>query len=326
MTRRNVIWHGNRNVRYEIGEIGKTPLVEIRQGGQASVYAKAEFHNPTGSHKDRGYLHMIEDLERCGRLNSGMTLVDFTSGNGGASLAFIANAKGYRAIVTMPANMTSERVGQIRSYGAELTLTDPTQFIAGARAEAERIVKSLGPENAVLLNQSENPAMVKAYTAIPYELPESVLSCRKLFFIAGIGTGASISGIAKALRELRQDKETHVIGFEAAESATSYVELHQLPLIYTPQPHTLIGVSPGKVAKNTDLSLIDDVTPVGALVKNIGLSVARELGLAVGRTSRVALALALDFASALEPVDAVFTVLYDGSWKYESIDGNILRR
>jgi cysteine synthase A len=264
-----------------------------------------------------------------------MKLVDYTSGNGGASLAFIAREKGYQAIVAMPANMTKARIKQIKRYGAELVLTDPDLFLAGARAEAEKIVnecnRNLGPggsftEKALLINQSENPNNVLAYRRLVHEITRweksDIFGPHLITFVGAIGTGSSTTGIAQLLREegKRLATETLVVGFEASESATSFAAKQGFKAEI--RPHNLIGVSPGKVAKNTDLSLIDRVEPVTAAEVEEGKRLLSELnfyllGHTVGPTSAVALYLAKKYAEMLGEDTTILTVFYDAGWKYE---------
>ena len=184
-------WHGDKSERKNLSHIGNTPLVEINYIGCAAIFAKAEYLNPTGSHKDRAYLHMIRAMEAEGQISPGDTLVDYTTGNAGASLAFIAREMGYSAVVTMPEDMTRERKEQIVSYGAELVLTKAEDFVKGARLKAEEIVRS--KRRHILINQSENKHNIEAFRIMGLEILSVVGEKTINVFVGAIGTGAATS-------------------------------------------------------------------------------------------------------------------------------------
>lgn len=311
-----VIWHGEKRQRKRLGEIGNTPLVEINYPGHATILAKAEFLNPTGSHKDRPYLRMVEAMERDGKIAPGRsTLVDYTTGNAGPALAYVGKEKGYRVIVVMPENMTLERIDQIRYYGAELILTDAKEFVRGARMKAEEIVR----DNAdhVLLNQSDNRENTNACRDIGREVTEFLAQEGKSLsaFVGAIGTGALISGVALALRE--DDPKVKVVGFEPIESPSSFAAKLGIPFKH--RDHNLIGTGPGKVASNTDLELIDCVELIGKNERDEGKKLLRGLKLWLGHTSAAGLCVAKKIARVLgEGNGNVLTIFYDAGWKYYS--------
>jgi len=304
--RPEVIWHGERQERKGLPGIGNTPLVEIRYPDCATILAKAEFLNPTGSHKDRAYLGMIESMESDGILRPGMTLVDYTSGNAGASLAFIGREKGYSVIVTMPEDMTQERVDQIEYYGAKLILTPKERFIKGAKEEAERMVK--GNPGFVLMNQSENRHNVEAFMEIGQEVLAQ--AGKPDAFVGAIGTGASVSGIVRSLGD-----GVAIIGVEAVESPSSFAARLGLP--FQNRKHNLIGTSPGKVAANTDLGSFSHIELAGDQEIEKGRKLLRELKLWLGHTSESCFYVAKKLAGIMGQ-GTILTVFYDAGWKYYS--------
>lgn len=313
-----VIWHGKREVRKGLRGIGNTPLVEILYSGHAPIFLKAEHLNPTESHKDRAYLKMISDLIRRGVLKPGMTIVDYTTGNGGVSCAFVGRELEYPVIVTMPEHMSQERKDQIEYYGARMILTRKELFVKGAREKAERIVRS-DPERYVLIDQSDNPANIETFRDMGVEVlgSQELRERRVAAFVAAVGTGASISGIAQIFKE--ENPGTFVMGVEAIESPSTYAAIHGIE--FTHRPHDLIGVSPGKVAVNTRLEVIDDAYPIDQKERRIGLKLLREVGLPLGHTSAANLFVAKKIARELgEGSGVVLTIGYDAAWKYYSED------
>jgi len=322
-----VRWHGDRRESGKtLKDIGNTPLIEIRYDGCAPILAKAEYLNPTGSHKDRAYLMMVESGEACDRIRFGATLVDYTSGNGGASLAFIAREKGYQAIVVMPEDMTEERKTQIRSYGARLILTPAEHFIKGARAEAERIAQE-SPKN-ILLDQSDNLLNRVAFHDIGRELMAPIERAlprnggqADLVLVGAIGTGASLSGLSNFLKRAYDTPDgcpVRTIGFEPIEAASSFAK--KLGISFKAGSHGLIGTGPGKVAENTDLYRINQVMPLCQEEIAIGKALLAELEIPAGRTSAAAIYLARKMAKVLGGNGIVATVFYDAAWKYASED------
>ncbi len=308
--------HGELKPRSGLGGIGNTPLIELKYRGCAPIFAKAEFTNPTGSHKDRAYLAMVESLEAAGELVPGKnTLVDYTSGNGGASLAFIGREKGYRTILTMPEDMTRERKDQIEYYGGELILTPKGEFIRGARLRAEGIAAATA--GAILINQSENANNARAFKSMGEEVLAFARAQQAVFsvFVGAIGTGASIAGLADAFNEAGQ--RLSVVGFETMRSATSLGA--KLGITVRTGKHRLIGTSPGKVAKNTDLASIGHIELIGEREEREGARMMRRAGFWLGTTSEAALYVAKRMAHVLgEGNGAVLTVFYDAGWKYYS--------
>jgi cysteine synthase A len=303
-------------------KIGKTSIIMIQYPNCCPIFAKAEYLNPTGSHKDRGYLKIIESLEKEKTIIPGKTtLVDYTSGNGGASLAFIGKEKGYDTIAVMPDNMTIERKEQIKKYG-KLILTPKEEFIKGARLKAEQLVKE--NKNYYLINQSDNPLNVDAFKDMGKEFVDYLekKNIKPKVFIGAIGTGASTSGIVSILKEY--DKEIFCVGFEPLEAASTFSQKYNISTEI--KEHKLIGTGPGKVALNNNVKQLDYIELISSFDTNSlelleGKRLLEELNLSCGRTSKAAIYLAKKYSSLIgEKNGCVLTVFYDAGWKYFSED------
>ena len=267
---------------------GDTPLVRLNrvaEGVDGNILAKLEFYNPAGSVKDRLGIAIVDAAEASGDLPAGGTLVEATSGNTGIALAMVGAARGYRVILTMPASMSKERRTLLKAFGAELVLTDPTKGMAGAVAEAERIVGET--PGAVLTRQFENeanPAIHRKTTA------EEILrdtGGKVDYFVAGIGTAGTITGVGQVLKERVPDAK--VIAVEPADS----------PLLTEgrPGPHKIQGIGPNFVPAVLDRDVIDEVIDVQF---DDAIRVARETaakdGILVGMSSGAAIWAALEVA------------------------------
>ena len=187
--------------------IGNTPMVKISglDGQKAEIVVKIDSFNPGGSVKDRVALAMIEDAERRGTLRQGATIIEPTSGNTGIGLAWVGIAKGYKVILTMPDTMSVERRGLLRAYGAEIRLTPGADGMKGAIAEAERLKNEI--EGAVILGQFTNPANPAAHAATTGKEILRDTDGNVDIFVAGVGTGGTVSGVAKALKAEIADVE-----------------------------------------------------------------------------------------------------------------------
>ena len=272
-------------------KIGGTPLVEISSKlnkGGARVLAKVEFFNPGGSVKDRISLAMIEDAEKRGVLKPGATIVEPTSGNTGVGLALVSAIKGYHLVLTMPETMSVERRKLAAAYGAEIVLTPGTEGMKGAIAKANEIAAARG---GIILQQFENPAN-PAYHRITTG-PEiwADTDGRVDAFVAGVGTGGTLTGTGKFLREKKPD-----IALYAVEPDTS-------PVLSQGKagPHKIQGIGAGFVPKVLDTSIITKVITVSA--ENAGATAraaAAQEGLLVGISSGAALYAALELAKTPE--------------------------
>ena len=267
--------------------IGKTPLLEVSglEGQKARIALKIEAFNPGGSVKDRIALAMIEDAESKGILKAGATIVEPTSGNTGIGLAWVARAKGYKTILTMPDTMSIERRNLLSAYGAELVLTPGAEGMKGAIAKAEEI-RSATP-GAVILGQftnPANPAMHERTTGVEiWEATEGKVDV----FVAGIGTGGTLSGTGKALKARKKNVE--IIGVEPASSAVITTG--------TPGKHKIQGIGAGFIPETFLKEYVDRVviaTDEDAFEGSRLL--ASRLGLLVGISSGAAFSTALALA------------------------------
>lgn len=232
--------------------IGKTPLVEISglEGQKARIAVKVEFFNPGGSVKDRIALAMIEDAEQKGLLRSGATIIEPTSGNTGVGLAWIGVSKGYRVILTMPETMSQERRMLLKAYGAELVLTPGKDGMKGAIRKAEELRDSI--DGAVILGQFTNPANPAVHQRTTGEEIWADTEGRVDIFVAGAGTGGTVTGTGKALKAHKGD-----VSVVAVEPAGSPVLSSGIA-----GPHRIQGIGAGFVPEILDRSVIDEVLTV----------------------------------------------------------------
>lgn len=281
--------------------IGNTPLLELcnieaAEGLAARLLVKIEAFNPGGSVKDRAALAMIDAAERSGELRPGGTVIEPTSGNTGIGLAWIAAVRGYRMILTMPESMSEERRKILRFLGAELVLTPAAEGMKGAIAEADRICAAT--PGAIVMRQFENPANPMAHELTTAREIWRDTDGRVDVFVAGIGTGGTISGTGRGLKQRNADIE--VVGVEPAASAV----IEGRPA----GPHKIQGIGAGFIPRNYDPAVVDRVVAVG---DDEAIAAARMLalheGLMVGISSGAALAAALDIAR--DPASAGRTVV-----------------
>lgn len=274
--------------------VGHTPVVELAkmadaEGVDARIFAKLETYNPTGSMKDRVALAMIRQAEADGRLAPGGTIIEPTSGNTGIGLAAIGAYLGYKVIIVMPDSMSVERRKLMQIYGAELVLTPGAEGMSGAIRRANELVTDV--ENAIVAGQFENPANPQAhYDTTGPELWQQ-LDGEIDALVAGVGTGGSISGTGRYLKE--KNPALQVIAVEPAASAV--LSGGQAG------PHALQGIGAGFVPEALDTSVYDEVIPVTneAALKMVG-KLARVEGLFMGISSAAALIGALEWAGREE--------------------------
>jgi len=287
--------------------IGRTPTVRLErvvEPGMAEVWVKLEGMNPGGSIKDRTALAMIVDAERRGLLAPGGTIVEPTSGNTGIGLAQVASARGYRLVLCLPAQMSEERKATLRAYGAELVLTDPERRMLAAIEEAEKIRDTTG---AFLPNQFSNAANPRIHHETTGPELWSEMDGRIDAFVYGTGTGGTISGAGRYLKE--RDPAIQVIAVEPGRSAV----LHGEPR----GQHQFQGMGPGFIPDNLDRTVIDRM--IKAWEEDafpLARRVAREEGLFVGMSSGAMIWAALQVARELGPGHRVVTIAPDTGARY----------
>ena len=277
-----------------IETIGKTPLVRLANIEKelelkARLYAKTESRNPGGSAKDRVALQMIRTFEAEGKLNPGSVIVEPTSGNTGIGLCMIAAARGYKCIIVMPASMSEERKKLMKAFGADLVLTDAAKGMAGAIEEAERIVAST--PGAVMAGQFVNPANPQAHylTTGPeiWQDTEGEIDA----FVAGVGTGGTITGTGRYLKEKKP--QVHIVGIEPDTSAVLSGD--------RPGAHGLQGIGAGFVPDVLDTNLIDRIVRVkDEDAMTVGRQLARKEGILAGISSGAAAWAAIELAKTQE--------------------------
>ncbi|WP_442755733.1 cysteine synthase A [Methylocystis sp. JAN1] len=276
---------------------GDTPLVRLdriarAKGVKANILAKLEFFNPISSVKDRIGVAMIERLEKDGRIAPGRTvLIEPTSGNTGIALAFVAAARGYRLILVMPEAMSIERRKMLALLGAELVLTPASQGMKGALAKAAELVAQY--PDAVIPQQFENPANPEIHRTTTAEEIWNDANGEIDFFVSGVGTGGTITGVGQTLKQRRQS--LRVIAVEPEDSAV----LSGRP----PGPHKIQGIGAGFVPPILDRGVIDEIVTIGNQTAfETARLTARLEGVPVGISSGAAISAALEVGARPEAV------------------------
>jgi len=298
--------------------IGGTPLVHLRrlvEPGMADVFCKCEQFNPGGSIKDRVALSMIEAAERSGRLHPGESvIVEPTSGNTGVGLALVSAAKRYRLILTMPDNMSLERRALLKAYGAEVYLTPAADVMTGAVKRANELAAE-HPEY-FMPQQFSNQANVEAHVRTTGPEILAQLGARRCdAFVAGVGTGGTISGGGRG--PLQKNAETKVVAVEPEKSAVLSGG--------KPAAHRIDGIGAGFVPQILDRSVISEVRTISEEdAQRVKLDLARREGLLVGISAGANVKIALDLARELGPGKTVVTVLCDTGERYFSSDSQFV--
>jgi cysteine synthase A len=292
--------------------IGVTPMLKLNKitdTAMAAVYAKLEFFNPGGSVKDRICLSMIEDAEKNGLLKEGSVIIEPTSGNTGIGLALVCAFKGYRCILVMPETMSLERIYILKAYGAEVVLTPGKEGMMGSIKKAEALAKKT--QNSVILHQFENSANPDTHRRTTAQEILGSLKGQIDAFVAGVGTGGTITGVGEVLKRSNQ-----AIKIIAVEPQTSAVLSGGKP-----GAHKIQGIGAGFVPKILNKGIIDGIVRVSdeeafATSKRL----AKEEGLLVGISSGAAAWAALKVARELGKGKTVVTVFPDRGDRYFSIE------
>ena len=286
-----------------IGLVGNTPLVEVvniekEEKLEATVLVKLEYFNPAGSVKDRIALSMIEEAEKSGALKPGATIIEPTSGNTGVGLALVSAVKGYKLILTMPETMSVERRNLVKAYGAEVKLTSGADGMKGAIKAAEELRDSI--PGSIILQQFENPANPqKHYDTTGVEIWEQTEG-KVDIFVAGVGTGGTVSGIGKRLKE--NNPNVKIVAVEPKSSAV----LNGKPS----GPHKIQGIGAGFVPKIYNNDVVDEVFDVdNDDAIRTGRELARQEGLLVGISSGAAAFAASEIAKRPENAGKTIVVL-----------------
>ncbi len=291
--------------------IGNTPVIRLRRvvpEGSADVWVKCEHLNPGGSVKDRICLAMIEAAEAQGLLQPGATVVEPTSGNTGIGLALVCKKKGYKLVLTMPESMSLERRELLKSYGAEIVLTDAERVMDGALEAAERIAKERG---AFMPQQFQNPANPLVHAESTAEEILGAFEGQPLnAVVAAVGTGGTVSGVGRALKAARVGLK--VVAVEPASS----------PVLGggEPGPSKIQGLNAGFVPHNYDASVVDELRTVeDTAAWEMKSRLGKEEGLLVGISAGANVAVACALAKEIGPGGNVITFLCDTGERYFSL-------
>lgn len=290
--------------------IGATPVLKLNKlvvGDMADIYVKLEKYNPAGSIKDRAALGMIEEAEKLELLKEGFTIVEPTSGNMGIALAMIGKIKGYEVIIVMPDTMSVERRNLIKAYGAQLVLTDGTKGMKGAINKAKEIAD--GSPTFFMPQQFTNLANPeKHYATTAEEIMEDIEDLD--VFLTGVGTGGTITGVGRRLKEIKKDVK--IIAVEPEKS----------PVLSggEPGPHKIQGIGAGFTPDIYDASVVDEIIKISDEESfEMAKLMASEEGILVGISTGANIAAAIKIAKKLGKGKKVVTVAPDGGGKYISM-------
>lgn len=295
--------------------VGKTPMLRMHRfekacGVGGEIVAKLEYFNPLGSVKDRVGVALIEDAEQKGLLSEGSVIIEPTSGNTGIGLAFASVIKGYKLILTMPENMSEERVKLLKALSAEIVLTPKELGMQGAVDKAKELAATY--ENAYIPSQFENPANPNIHKITTAQEILHDTYGHVDFFVAGVGTGGTLSGVGATLKAF--SKETKIIAVEPKDS----------PILKggAPAPHVLQGIGPNFIPKTLDTDIIDEVIDVTTeQAVNAARCAAETEGLLVGISSGAALFAAAAIANRPENAGkSIVVLLPDSGERYLSTE------
>lgn len=297
--------------------IGNTPLVHLqRLAPNANIFGKVESRNPAGSVKCRIGANMIWNAEKNGTLKEGMTMVEPTSGNTGIALAFVAASRGYKIIFTMPSSMSIERRKIMKALGAEIVLTEPAKGMKGAIDKAQEIVDS-NPQSHMMLQQFENPANPEIHEKTTGPEIWNDTDGQIDILVAGVGTGGTISGISRYIKNT-QGKAITTVAVEPVDSPVITQTLNGDEV--KPSPHKIQGIGAGFVPKNLDLSLVDQVEQVSNedAIETARLLMDKE-GVLAGISSGAAVCAAIRLANKPENTGKnIVVILPDSGERYLS--------
>ncbi|MFQ5606720.1 MAG: PLP-dependent cysteine synthase family protein [Candidatus Zixiibacteriota bacterium] len=303
------------------GAVGNTPLVRIRKmtvdrGIKCAVLAKLEFMNPMASVKDRMVVWVIQDAIKQGKLKPGGTIIEATSGNTGAAVAMFAAAHGYRAILTLPDKTSEEKLNVIRAFGAKLIIC-PTEAPADSAEHYYQVAKRIHKEtpDSYFLEQYQNKKNIDAHyhTTGPeiWSQTRGSLTC----IVGGIGTGGTLSGIARYLKE--KNKEIEVVAADPVGSI--YFQYHKDRTLIDPDTYLVEGIGEDMICASIDMSVIDKVYQVGDQeCFDMTRELTRKEGIFAGGSSGAALCAALQHATGLPRESVVVVILPDSGMKYVS--------
>lgn len=292
--------------------IGNTPLVRINRIGPkgVTILAKIESRNPAGSVKCRIGAAMVQAAEASGALKPGITMVEPTSGNTGIGLAFVAAAKGYRLLLTMPSSMSLERRKILKALGAELVLTEPAKGMKGAIEKAQELVEQ-NPQTHILLQQFENPANpdIHEKTTGPEIWRDTEGQIDVL--VSGVGTGGTITGVS---RYIKNQCGKNILSVAVEPTGSPVISQAKAGETLTPAPHKLQGLGAGFIPGNLDLSLVDQVEKVDdQQAKQLALRLMREEGILCGISSGAAMVAALRVAEQADMQGKTIVVIIPDS-------------
>ncbi|MCY6958740.1 cysteine synthase A [Clostridium brassicae] len=295
--------------------IGNTPLVELgnykkNNGLKANIIAKVEYFNPGGSVKDRVGLVMLEEAEKAGIIDKDTVIIEPTSGNTGVGLALAAAVKGYKILITMPESMSEERRKLLKAYGAELILTPAATGMSGAIEKAEELHKEI--ENSFIPQQFKNPANAYAHEKTTAEEIWIDTDGKVDIFVAGVGTGGTITGVGRVLK--KKDPNVKIVAIEPSTSAVLSGE--------KAGPHKIQGIGAGFIPDVLDVSVIDKIVKVdNEKAYEEAREIAKTEGLLVGISAGAALYAAKELAKMEENKDKNIVVLLpDTGARYLSTD------